>query len=192
MSAADGGFVTLAALLRQAGPAASPADAPGPAAPAAAPEAALPLGAPRAAAVPTSFEEVAAVRRRIVAPSEACGCERSEALRAARLFRAAVAEAFEAVVARLARDFAHEVLGRELRLAAPDLAAIARRIIEERRSDEPLRLRVAPADAELECEIPVVADPRLAIGDAILECSSGEVEMRLALRLADALTEALR
>jgi hypothetical protein len=106
------------------------------------------------------------------------------ALRDARLFRAALADAFEARLVKLVGAFAEDVLGRELRLEGIDLAAIARRIIGERRSEEPVRLRVAPADALIACDIPIVADARLQPGDAILECASGAIDARLHVRLA--------
>jgi hypothetical protein len=106
------------------------------------------------------------------------------AVRDARLFRAALADAFEMLAARLTGELAREVLGRELHLGSADVAALARTLIAERSADGPVRLRVAPSDADIVCDLPVVADPRLGAGDAILECRSGEIDARLDVRLA--------
>jgi Flagellar assembly protein FliH len=121
----------------------------------------------------------------VPAPSESS--ELPDALRAARLFRAALADAFDARLAELTRELAAAVLGRELQLAPVDLEALARRLIAERRADEPLCLRVAPPDAGIACELPVVADPELRAGDAVLVCRSGDINARLAVRLAGVL-----
>lgn len=168
MPAGNAHFVSLAELIRSR-PSAAEAQAP---VFAAAPATVLEQPAPQPpAAVP--------------APSESC--ESPDALRAARLFRAALADAFDAVLAELTRELAAAVLGRELQLAPVDLEALARRLIAERRSDEPLCLRVAPSDAGIACELPVVADPELRAGDAVLVCRSGEINARLAVRLAGVL-----
>jgi hypothetical protein len=208
VSGAEGGFVALADLLRQKAltpaaslPASSAVVSPLPGASLDNVACAQELGraaGPRAtgdtvqAAVPEStLDTEAQTQRRLGSPSDSCGCDRADALRVARRFRAAVAEALDDVVDRLSRALAAEVLGRELRLGAADLATIARRIVEEWRAEEPLRLRVAP-DVAIECEIPVVGDPHLMPGDAILECRSGEIDARLAVRLSGALTAVQR
>jgi len=110
--------------------------------------------------------------------------ESAAAVRAARLFHAALGDAFDTLAAQLARDLACEVLMRELQLAPADVAALASRLLNERSAQEPLRLRVAPADAHIACDLPVVADPRLQAGDAVLECRSGEIDARLTVRLS--------
>jgi hypothetical protein len=115
---------------------------------------------------------------------EPAGPESASAVRAARLFGAALADTFDELAADLVRALAADVLGRELQLTAIDVATIARRLIAERRSDEPLSLRVCPADAEFACELPLIADPGLGPGDAVLVCRNGEIDARLAVRLA--------
>ncbi len=109
------------------------------------------------------------------------------AIREARLFRAALSEALEAVVVELSRRLAVDVVGRELRLAPVDLATLARRLIDERMLEHPVRLRVAFADAEIACELPLIVDPALQAGDAVLECRGGAIDARLTVRLAAAL-----
>jgi flagellar biosynthesis/type III secretory pathway protein FliH len=102
-----------------------------------------------------------------------------------RLFRAALAEALDVLAGELAARLAAEVLGRELLLAPADLAAIAARLLTEHAADEPLRLRVAPGQAQaVESILPVIEDSYLASGDAVLECRGGSVDARLTVRLA--------
>ena len=95
----------------------------------------------------------------------------------------------------LVRDFAYAVLGRELMLAPPDLAAIAARMLAEHPAAQPLRLRVASSDAaalaaRADRLPPLVNDCELAPGDAIVEFAAGEVDARFGLRLAAVLGDA--
>jgi flagellar biosynthesis/type III secretory pathway protein FliH len=113
--------------------------------------------------------------------------ESARAIREARLFRAALADTFDAIVADLVRRLAAEVVSRELRLAPVDVEGLTRRLIAEQQADEPVSLRVSPADAHISCELPLVADASLQPGDAVLICRSGEVDARLAVRLANVL-----
>jgi flagellar biosynthesis/type III secretory pathway protein FliH len=110
--------------------------------------------------------------------------ESAVAAREARFFRAALADVFAAILAQLVRDVADEVLARELHLEAAAIELIARRLIAERLADEPLRLHVAPSDAQVSCTLPVVADACLQPGDAILVCRNGTIDARLAVRLS--------
>ncbi len=119
----------------------------------------------------------------------AAGGEFAAALREARLFRAALADAADVLAGKLADALARAVLARELQLARADIAALAQRLCAEFAADEPLRLRVAPSDAGFDCALPVSADPQLAPGDAILECRSGTIDARLSARLAHVLAE---
>lgn len=105
----------------------------------------------------------------------------SGALRDARLFRARLADAFDDAVARLVRDLAADVLARELRLAPVEIATLVRRVLERA---PVIRVRVAPADAGFVRGVPVLADPALAPGDAIVELGRGELDARLGVRLA--------
>jgi len=123
------------------------------------------------------------------APAEAPSCtpapDLADAMRDARLFRARLADALDAAAARLSRELATDVLARELRLAPADVGAIARRLVE--RAAPVVRLRVSPEDAGCAAPYPVVADARLAPGDAIVELDGGELDARLGVRLAGVL-----
>jgi hypothetical protein len=103
------------------------------------------------------------------------------ALRDARLFRARLADAFDDAVARLVRELAADVLARELRLAPCEIAALVRRVLQRA---PVIRVRVAPADVGFVRGVPVLADPALAVGDAIIELGRGELDARLGVRLA--------
>ncbi len=179
MSADEAGFVSLADVLRSGSPTPTPRRTP-----------AHVDGLPGDALANVKPIETEAVppdsaltetRDPVRAP---CGCAVAGALREARLFRAALADALELQVERLAAALALEVLGRELQLGPCDLQAIAKRLVAERRCEEPLRLRVAPGDAHISCGLPVVGDAGLASGDAILECRNGEIDASLRIRLA--------
>jgi len=124
------------------------------------------------------------------APTErTAGSDESyDAIRSARLFQAHLCDTLDALVVRLARDLAADVLARELSVGCVDIAALARRLVAERTHDGPLRIRVAPADAGFRCPLPVLVDANLQRGDAILECTNGEVDARLGVRLADVLS----
>ncbi len=121
------------------------------------------------------------------APASGVMSEPSALLSEVRLFRSALADALDEHAATLIRRLAADVLGRELQLAPVDVAYLARRLVAERLADEPIRLRVAPADAGFACDVPVVADACLNPGDAVLECRSGAIDARLGVRLADVL-----
>ena len=176
MPASKTAFVSLAEALRPRSPRIEPV----PEAPAAAAEP-LPVSPP-ALALPA---EISVSNLAPVTP------EQGHAIRAARLFRAAVSDACEALLTDLVREITVEIVARELRLAPVDVTIIARRLIADRFAEEPIRVRVAPADAAIACELPVNADPALEPGDAILECRSGSIDVRLGVRLA-ALLERLQ
>ena len=123
------------------------------------------------------------------APTPAPPADAVELARDVRVFRARLADAFDAACATLLREFAYAVLGRELVLAAPDIAAIAARILAQHAAAQPLRLRVAPSDVAALARCagvlpPVCGDPELAPGDAILEFVDGPVDARLGIRFA--------
>ncbi|HEX3549169.1 MAG TPA: FliH/SctL family protein [Candidatus Elarobacter sp.] len=104
-----------------------------------------------------------------------------EAVREARMFRARLADAFDDARVRLLRELATDVLARELRIAPCDLDVLARRALA---SAPVVRIRVAPSEIGLVSGIPVVADPDLAEGDAIVELDGGTIDARLGARLA--------
>jgi hypothetical protein len=112
-----------------------------------------------------------------------------ELARDVRVFRARLADAFDAARDGLLREFAYAVLGRELVLAPADIATIAARLLAEHPGAEPLRLRVAPADAltlarDAGALPPIASDAELAPGDAVLEFAGGSIDARLGVRLA--------
>lgn len=156
-------FVSLADLLRPpAPPVAVPAAAPGDGA----------IGAP--IAVPRddgAFPATDAV-------------DVLAAVREARLFRARLADAFDAAAHRMLRDLATDVLARELRLAPCDITALLRRIVA---AAPAVRVRVAACDLASVHGVPAVADPALAAGDVVVEVAGGVVDARLGVRLATVL-----
>jgi flagellar biosynthesis/type III secretory pathway protein FliH len=136
-----------------------------------APEAALPSQEPER-------QPVAAERVDDALPDVA------SALRAARLFRAQLADALTEAFGTLLCDLAADVLARELRLAPCDLEALVQRVAER----APIvRVRVAPADVPRIRSVAVEADAALDPGDAIVELAGGAIDARLGVRLASVL-----
>jgi hypothetical protein len=112
------------------------------------------------------------------------------ALREARRFRAALADAFDAAREDVLRDLAADVLARELLLAPSDLERVARRAFERLCDEErPLRARVHPDDAPAAraLDVPIVADATLRRGDLVLELRYGTTDLTLGARLSAAL-----
>lgn len=103
------------------------------------------------------------------------------ALRDARLFRARLADALDAAVPALLRELATRVLGRELRLEPTALEPLLRAVLA---ATPGVRVRVAPEDVRVVCDLPLVADASLAPGDALVELDGGDVDARLGTRLA--------
>lgn len=120
---------------------------------------------------------------------EAVPSELVETLGSVRRFRAALADAVDAAVARLLPEIAATVLGRELQLAAPDIGAIVSAALERYRSEGALAVRLHPDDVIAAERLPVqrVADRALCRGDAIFELRSGTINATLKTRLAAAL-----
>jgi hypothetical protein len=129
-------------------------------------------------------ERDAAALATVPEPPSAAPDDVYTAVRDARLFRARLADAFDAASARLIRELAAEVLARELRLAPCDLESLLRRVRER---VPVVRVRVAPADLAHVRAAPCVADPGLAAGDAVLELDGGTLDARLGVRLATVL-----
>ena len=164
MRAAEPGFISLAEALGSSATAGAPARTTGFAAvPAAAPSSTISAPEDTAASErggedrrgPAACADGAAMSPQ---PPAACASEPEQlAIRSARLFSAALTDAFELLL-----------------------------------GDEPVRLRVAPADGAIACPLPVVIDPTLEVGDAILECRAGEIDARLAVRFAALLGHAAR
>ncbi len=112
-----------------------------------------------------------------------------ETLRAARRFRAGLADALDIALARLLRAIANEVLARELALGGADVAAIVVAALERFSGETVLRLRAHPHDydALAGLDIERIADDMLHPGDIRMELRSGTIDLTLAVRLDDAL-----
>jgi flagellar biosynthesis/type III secretory pathway protein FliH len=119
-------------------------------------------------------------------PLEPAAEEFEETIRAARRFRAALADAVDIAVARLLPEIARDVLARELRLAPADVAAIAAAALERFAGEKILALRVHPADADALAELPIAValDSMLHRGDAVLELQSGTIDLRMDVRMS--------
>jgi hypothetical protein len=162
MPAPDRPFVPLGAWLRGE-------IATAPAEPAEAPPAAPPAVPPAVIAGPDADASLAA-------------------LRDVRVFRAHLADAFDAARIALVREFAFAVIGRELLLAPADVDAIAARVLAEHPRAQCVRVRVAPGDVSIvRAGVPVESDPALAPGDAVVEIAGGSIDARLGVRLAQVL-----
>ncbi len=111
----------------------------------------------------------------------------ADAERDVRLFRARLADAFALAREQLLREIACAVLGRELMLAPPDVAAIVARVVAEHPADPPLRVRLAPGDLDAPAlralHLTLVGDESLAPGDAVVEFAGAHVDARLGTRL---------
>ncbi len=119
--------------------------------------------------------------------------ERLAALREVRLFRAGVIEAVEAAVETITADIAADVLGRELLLAPADIESIVDRALQRFAGEEPMRVRLHDDDAaQAKCALPVVRDPALRRGDAIIELRSGSIDVSLGIRLETLLAASAR
>ncbi len=112
-----------------------------------------------------------------------------ETLRAARRFRAGLADALEVAVAQLLRAIANEVLARELQLGAADVATIVRTALDRFSGETVLCLRAHPQDCDALAglEPKPIADEALQPGDIRMELRSGTIDLTLAARLDAAL-----
>ena len=102
-----------------------------------------------------------------------------------RWFRARLAEAFDAALARLLDDLACDVLARELALASADIAAIAAAVLERAADESPVAIRVYPDDAAalIGMELPVTRDQSLRPGDLMVDLRDGQLDASLGVRL---------
>lgn len=111
--------------------------------------------------------------------------EYDETLRAARRFRAALADVLDAAVQQLLPTIAREVLARELRLEGADVAAIVTAALDRFDEERVLSVRAHPHDCEAlaRIELERIADDALLPGDIFLELRSGTIDLRLRTRL---------
>ncbi len=128
----------------------------------------------------------------VVAAAAPVAPETVAAIREARLFRARLADALDARLARLLAAIASEIVVRDVQIAPANLAALVARIVDEQVA-APQSVRVSPADrnALAGCDLDVIEDDSLAAGDAVVAFLAGEIDARLGVRLA-AVLEALR
>ncbi|HYL26335.1 MAG TPA: FliH/SctL family protein [Candidatus Nitrosotalea sp.] len=128
-----------------------------------------------------------AIAAESLAPAEVFACHDCvETLRGVRRFRAGLADAVDAALPQLLDRIAREVLGRELRLAGADLAALVEAALERFEGANILRLRANPADlsALAAFELERVGDPSLQSGDVRIELTSGSIDLSFESRLA--------
>ncbi len=123
-------------------------------------------------------------------PSTAEIVELDEALRAARRFRAALADPIDAAVQELLPVLARDVLARELLLKPADLEAIVAAVLVRCEGESILAVRVHPRDvAALDgLGFERIPDASLGPGDLRLHVRSGTIDLTLATRLDRALS----
>jgi flagellar biosynthesis/type III secretory pathway protein FliH len=111
--------------------------------------------------------------------------EHDEALRAARRFRAALADALESALEELLRAIASDVLARELQLGDTDIAAIVAAVLKRFAGHRILSVRAHPQDCAALAILPVehVTDDSLTPGDVRVELQCGTIDLTLDARL---------
>ncbi len=194
MSEPDG-FVPLHVVLRAPSDASSPVSGAAPSSPSSSMSASLPPlpsspteRAPQASVHGSAPASPATVPESVLTttspqPTNATSEKHRAAVRDATLFSARIADAFECVRERLLTECVQTIVARELLLAPVDVARVVADLVEAH--GQPMRVRLAPDDRDVACEFPVVIDPNLKHGDAILELQSGIIDARLAVRVAD-------
>jgi flagellar biosynthesis/type III secretory pathway protein FliH len=118
--------------------------------------------------------------------------EIDEAVTAARLFRAALADVLEVAVQKLLRTIARDVLARELQLERADIAGIVASALEREGSERGVSVRAHPTDLPaLACSgLERIADEQLVPGDIVIELRSGTIDLSLNARLEAAIAAA--
>lgn len=112
-----------------------------------------------------------------------------DAIRAARRFRAALADALDCALDETLERIACDVLGRELALAPAEIRAIVTRSADAVSSQHVVRVRVHPLDLPsfAESSWDARADDSLRPGDAMIDVASGSIDLTMGSRLARAL-----
>jgi flagellar biosynthesis/type III secretory pathway protein FliH len=115
--------------------------------------------------------------------------ETDDAIRAARLFRAALADALDVAVQRLVRTIARDVLARELELNRVDIAGIVTNALDRQAGEQVISIRAHPLDLAALASIGLkrVADDALAPGDILMVLHSGTIDLSLSARLEAAI-----
>jgi len=98
--------------------------------------------------------------------------------------RAALEDACSARIEIFTRDLGATILGRELRLAPVDIAAIVDDALAELRRDLPLGIRVHPDDLHAlhTMQLPVIPDAKLRRGDVAIDVRHGSIDVSLGAR----------
>lgn len=118
--------------------------------------------------------------------------ESDHAIRTARLFRAALADALDVALQRLLRTIARDVLARELQLDRADLAGIVANALDRQAGERVLSIRAHPADLAALASIGLerIADDTLTPGDILIALHSGTIDLSLNARLEAAIAAA--
>jgi flagellar biosynthesis/type III secretory pathway protein FliH len=113
--------------------------------------------------------------------------EYDEALRAAKRFRAGIADAIDAALPSLLETIARDVLARELLLHGADLAAVVEAALD--RCDDVVSIRAHSSDlaAVRKLRVESRADDSLHPGDVCIDLRSGTIELSLEARVQSAL-----
>lgn len=129
--------------------------------------------------------------QRIVEPAVAA--EHARTLAAARRFRAALADALDAAVAKMLDEIARHVVARELQLAPAEIAALVKDAMERYGPENAVVVCVHPDDYEAVADWSGVrtADGSLRRGDVVVELRSGTIDLRMKARLEAALDACL-
>ncbi len=98
--------------------------------------------------------------------------------------RAALEEACAARIETLLRDLGAAILGRELRLAPVDIAAIVDAALAGLHDDAPLGVRVHPGDIHAlhAMQLPIIPDATLRRGDVTIDVRHGSIDVSLGAR----------
>jgi len=115
-----------------------------------------------------------------------------EAARELGLLRLAARDAYDRAARALLQSLAGEVLGRELKLAPPDIDALTKRALDVFATYEPLALIVSADDARrIGSPIPIRIDPSMGVGDFSVEVRTGAFESLLAFRRDEVIARAI-
>jgi flagellar biosynthesis/type III secretory pathway protein FliH len=149
----------------------------------------LRANAPQAASPPASTLVPSADPQPDAREATPLEVESLETIRAARCFRAGLADAVDLAVQRLLPEIAGAVLARELAVGAADVASIVHSALARYGEEEVLAVHVHPNEAERLAAFGVAIhrDAGLALGDVLFRLRSGTIDLRFEVRLQAAL-----
>jgi len=136
-----------------------------------------PCESPPEAAPPESVECCSA-------PDDAAAAAFGAFVAQIKRMRAALEDALAARFETFVRDLGATILGRELRLAPADIAAIVDDALAELRRDLPLGVRVHPDDIHAlhAMQLPTIPDATLRRGDVTIDVHYGSIDVSLGAR----------